>query len=143
MTRSLAELGWSPLLEEHFEAFRQQGLVPARVTREDRGAYHVYCQQGEVLAEVTGRFRHDALSRSDFPAVGDWVAASLRPEEQKAAIHALLPRKSSFSRKVAGLHTEEQVVAANADTVFLVSGVDGDCNGLRQWREPGHCAQQD
>ncbi len=74
MTTSLIRLGWSDFVEQHFEPFRQQGLVPARIAREDRGAYLVYCERGEVVAEVTGRFRHEAMSRSGFPAVGDWVA---------------------------------------------------------------------
>jgi len=43
-------------------------------------------------------------------------------------IHALLPRKSVFSRKVAGQITEEQVVAANIDTVFIVTGLDLNFN---------------
>ena len=64
--------------------------------------------------------------RADLPAVGDWVAA-----DDEAVIHAVLPRFSQFSRKVAGLVTEEQVVAANVDTVFLVSGLDGDFNPRR------------
>jgi ribosome biogenesis GTPase len=46
-------------------------------------------------------------------------------------IHAVLPRKSKFSRKVAGQRTDEQVVAANVDTLFLVSGLDGDFNPRR------------
>jgi len=46
-------------------------------------------------------------------------------------IHAILPRRSKFSRKVAGIKTEEQVVAANVDTLFLVSGLDGDFNPRR------------
>ena len=52
------------------------------------------------------------------------------PEEAgRAMIQAVLPRQSAFSRKVVGEHlTEEQVVAANVDTVFLVMGLDGDFN---------------
>jgi ribosome biogenesis GTPase / thiamine phosphate phosphatase len=48
--------------------------------------------------------------------------------EQKSIIQAVLPRKSKFSRKVAGERTEEQVVSANIDTVFIVSGLDGGRN---------------
>ena len=43
----------------------------------------------------------------------------------------MLPRRSRFSRKVAGELTEEQVVAANIDTVFVVMGLDGDYNPRR------------
>ena len=65
------------------------------------------------------------------PAVGDWVTVQIRPDGQNALIQTLLERKSGFTRKVAGVKTEEQVVAANVDTVFLVSGLDGDFNVRR------------
>jgi ribosome biogenesis GTPase len=124
----LVPLGWSSFFTHYFESLAKQGLVPARIVREDRQLYTVLCEAGELMAEVSGRMRHEARSRSDWPAVGDWVAIQPRTAEQKATIHALLPRRSRISRKVAGERTEEQVVAANVDTVFLVSGLDGDFN---------------
>jgi ribosome biogenesis GTPase len=66
-----------------------------------------------------------------LPAVGDWVALEVRPGEGRATIHAVLPRRSRFSRKVPGSVTEEQVVAANVDSVFLIAGLDGDFNPRR------------
>ncbi len=124
----LKELGWNPLLNQYFQQFRKQGLLPARIANEQKLLYLTYCEQGELRAEVSGKFRHRTLSRSSFPKVGDWVVVTVRPEEGKATIHALLPRKNGFSRKVAGENTEEQIVAANIDTVFIVSGLDGDFN---------------
>ena len=124
----LKELGWNPLLNQYFQQFRKQGLLPARIANEQKLLYLTYCEQGELRAEVSGKFRHRTLSRSSFPKVGDWAVVTVRPEEGKATIHALLPRKNSFSRKVAGEDTEEQIVAANIDTVFIVSGLDGDFN---------------
>lgn len=56
------------------------------------------------------------------------MAVELRPEERKAIIRALLPRTSCLVRKVAGLRADEQVLAANVDTLFLVSGLDQDFN---------------
>ena len=128
---NLATLGWNPLLDQHFEGFRSQGLSPARVAREYGQCYLVLCEQGELSAQVSGKLRHSAVERSDLPAVGDWVAIRPRFDEGKATIHAVLPRKSKFSRKTAGDITEEQVVATNVDTVFLVSGLDGDFNVRR------------
>jgi ribosome biogenesis GTPase len=128
MTTNLVKLGWSSFFEEHFRPFGDHGLIPGRVARQDRDSCLAYCEQGEVAAEVTGRFRYEALSRSDFPAVGDWVAIDAPTEQQTTRIHAILPRNSCFSRKEAGAHTEEQIGAANVDTVFLVSGLDGDFN---------------
>lgn len=128
---NLTDLGWNPEFEEQFEMHRRQGHAAARVAREERQQYLVYAAEGELAAEVTGRLRHEAASRGEMPAVGDWVAVEPRPDEGKATIHAVLPRRSAFLRKVAGGHTEEQVVAANVDVVFLVSGLDGDFNPRR------------
>src|SRR5688572_31683778 len=72
--------------------------------------------------------RHEALSREQLSAVGDWVAARPASGEATATIEAILPRRSKFSRKVAGELTQEQIVAANIDTVFIVMGLDGDYN---------------
>ena len=124
----LATYGWNDTLAEQFTTFAAQGLIPGRIAREHTHIYRVYTAEGDLLARVTGRLRHEARGRRDFPAVGDWVA--LRPSERAgdAQIHAVLPRKSKFSRKVAGAAPEEQVVAANVDTIFLVSALDRDFN---------------
>ena len=122
----LSSLGWDSFFARHFASLADQGLAPARVAREDKQVYLVYSAEGEFAAQVSGKMRYAAQSRSDYPAVGDWVAIQPRHEEGQATIQALLPRKSRFSRKVAGAMTEEQIVAANVDTVFLISGLDLD-----------------
>jgi ribosome biogenesis GTPase / thiamine phosphate phosphatase len=127
---SLHHLGWNAHFENLFVLHRSRGLEPARVSREDRGRYGVLDERGARSAELAGRLRHEARTRAELPAVGDWVA--LRPgAASSAVIDAVLPRTSAFARKVAGETTEEQVVAANVDTVFLVSGLDGDFNPRR------------
>jgi ribosome biogenesis GTPase len=88
----------------------------------------------EIEAYVSGRLRHNAYSSADLPAVGDWVAAKKAEDCSSAVIHEILPRKTRLSRNVAGDRTEEQVVAANVDTVFLVMGLDGDFNLRRMER---------
>jgi ribosome biogenesis GTPase len=93
--------------------------------------YRVVTASEEVAASVSGRLRHAAESRADYPAVGDWVAASRPAGSDRLVIHAVLPRRSRFSRKVAGSETEMQVAAANIDTVFLVAGLDRDYNPRR------------
>jgi ribosome biogenesis GTPase len=130
----LADLGWNGYFSQHFERFRNDDFAPGRIVCEHRRIHTVYTEHGELAAKVSGRFRHSAESRSDFPTVGDWVAIKARPGEGTATIHALLPRKSSFSRKAVPAggpaygpgKTEEQILAANVDTAFLVSGLDGD-----------------
>lgn len=63
--------------------------------------------------------------------MGDWVVISLRTSEKRATIHKVLPRKSKFSRKVAGVNTREQIVASNIDTIFLVNALNNDFNARR------------
>src|SRR5215213_1986662 len=131
MTELLQRLGWSDRLDLVFQMHRNQGLVPGRVILEHTHIYRVMSEDGEWLARVSGRLRHQAEERADFPAVGDWVALEPPAHGGDARILAVLPRHSRFSRRAAGDVTEEQVVAANIDTVFLVAGLDGDFNPRR------------
>ena len=127
----LSRLGWSPLFESAFEALEDPDLTPARVAGEFRGGFEVWCEQGRLNATSRGRLRKKASSRLDLPAVGDWVAVLVEPSGEQAVIEHVLPRKSQFVRQAAGRVTEPQVVAANVDTVFLVSTVTGDFNPRR------------
>jgi ribosome biogenesis GTPase len=124
----LRALGWDDTFAAAFAPLAGRCL-PGRVALEHQKIYRVSTAGGDVLARVRGRLRHQADRRDQFPAVGDWVAIA-RPAggDGDAAIEAVLPRRSRFSRKVAGETTEAQVVAANIDTVFLVSGLDHDFN---------------
>ena len=127
----LRELGWD---EEWARLFAQQApgeTVPARVTIEFNHIYRVVSAEGELQAQLSGRLRHQATGRHELAAVGDWVALRQTPQERSGQIEAVLPRRSKFSRKAAGELTEEQVVAANIDTVFLVMGLDRDYNPRR------------
>ncbi len=133
---TLDELGWNDYFAGLYEPYKDEVKIPARVTCEHKHLYHILCEQGEMIAEVSGKYLHETASRVDFPAVGDWVVIAPRPDERKATIHALLPRRSHFSRKaiLAGGpaygpgKTEEQILAANIDSVFLVCGLDNDFN---------------
>ncbi|WP_245884478.1 ribosome small subunit-dependent GTPase A [Tumebacillus permanentifrigoris] len=114
---------------EHFAPYASNAeFTVARVALEHKHLYRVYSEHGDLLASVTGKMRHEALGREAYPAVGDWVVISARPEEGKATVHGILPRFSKFSRKVAGNTTEEQIVAANVNTVFLVMALNNDFN---------------
>ena len=131
MSFTLDDLGWSPRFEAAFEPHRAAGLTPARVSLEHTHIYRVLTPDGERLARVAGRLRHAAGGRADFPTVGDWVAIDAHATGGDARIQAILPRVSRFSRRAAGDPTEEQVVAANVDVVFLISGLDHDFNPRR------------
>lgn len=119
--------GWRPVFAEHAKAYAESGFEPARVVEEQRGLYRVWTATGEYAAVLAGRFRFTANERGDLPAVGDWVMVSTA-DRDRATIHAVLPRISKFSRKAAGFTTDEQIVAANVDAVFLVTALNRDFN---------------
>ena len=131
MAFELTDLGWDQGWADAFAPHEAEGLVPARVAIEFNYIYRVYAAAGELQAQQAGRLRHRAVAREQLSAVGDWVAIRPTAGESTATIESVLPRRTKFSRKVAGELTEEQVVAANIDTVFLVMGLDGDYNPRR------------
>lgn len=120
---NLYDLGWDDGFAASLEP--HDNCIPARVSAQHRGEYDLLTEHGEQRGRVAGRLRHEAGSGEDLPAVGDWVA--LREE----TIHAVLPRRSAFLRKVAWSQTEAQVLAANVDTVFVITGLDEDFSPRR------------
>jgi ribosome biogenesis GTPase / thiamine phosphate phosphatase len=122
--------GWSDQLQHDFAAHAERGLIPGRILVQQRGAYDVVTDLGELAAQVSGRFTHEA-GPGAFPAVGDWVALSARPSEGAATIHALMPRRTVFVRKAVQSKADEQVVAANVDVALLVASMNADFNARR------------
>lgn len=130
----LESWGWAPDFADSFGRFlgtveKREPFFPARVASISRGVYHLAAAEGEVDARVLKRVR---TSPTGPPAVGDWVVVESFsvPGVDPRIVH-VLDRRSRLSRKAAGARTEEQVVAANVDAVFLVMGLDGDFNPRR------------
>jgi ribosome biogenesis GTPase / thiamine phosphate phosphatase len=124
----LNRFGWAPFFAAHFATRASGELVPARVAVQQKKRYLLYAEAGELRAEIAGRIHYHARAAQDYPVIGDWVAVRPRPDEGTATIVAVLPRRSHFSRKIPGTREEEQIVAANIDTVFFVNGLDTDLN---------------
>jgi ribosome biogenesis GTPase len=124
----LEQLGWNGIFAEAMAPFYGQGLVPARVIAEHRGLYRVAGEAGEMAAEVTGRIMFAAQERLDYPVVGDWVAAAVLDQGERAVIHHILPRATVLARKHAGRKIEGQAIAANIDVIFIVIGLDRNFN---------------
>ncbi|NIK76808.1 ribosome biogenesis GTPase [Paenibacillus castaneae] len=122
----LLELGWNEQLESAFELYKDHGYSVGRVVIEHKNVYTVYTEGTPLLAEISGKMNYCARGRSDYPAVGDWVV--LKENTDISIIHSILPRKSKFSRKTAGDIFDEQIVASNIDTVFLVTSLNNDFN---------------
>ena len=126
----LDQLGWVPFFSDAFEALGDSSLSPARVSVQHNYLFRVLTESEELLASTAGSLKHAASSQAALPGVGDWVAIKVNPEGPATMLH-VLPRRTCFSRKAAGPATAEQVIASNIDTVFLVSGLDGDFNPKR------------
>ena len=127
----LHALGWNNFFQDEFSKFSKQSYFAARVASENKGIYRLFTICGEVCGKTSGKFRYSANKRSDYPVVGDWVVINNNTGYGEAIIHGVLPRKSKFSRKIAGEVTEEQIVAANIDTIFLVTALNKDFNTRR------------
>ena len=130
---ALATLGWDDRLASLL-AFEAPGLVPGRILSEERGQYVVASEAGEGPASPSGRLRHDTeLDPSAvWPAVGDWVAMEPgRPGEHRL-IQRVLPRRTAVIRRAPDARGRPaQVLAANIDTVFVVTSVNKDFNPRR------------
>ena len=122
-TLKLEDLGYVDFFES---SHRTDGLEVARILAQHREAYRVKNTEGESLAKITGKQMFNALSREDYPAVGDWVTITDLGEQQ-AVIHRILPRKTILKRKASGKN-DIQVIAANIDVAFVIESVDRDYN---------------
>jgi ribosome biogenesis GTPase / thiamine phosphate phosphatase len=118
--RALEELGWDADWASSFEQLQEDNLSVGRVAAQHRGAYDVWTGDGELRARAAGRLYYEHEVGAPVPAVGDWVVL------QETTITAILPRRSAFVRKRAGVTSDEQVLAANVDTAFLLGGLDDD-----------------
>jgi ribosome biogenesis GTPase len=128
----LTKLGWNAARAKEFAPYHAKGFVPARVAVEDKHFYRVWTADAELTAQITGKLIHAARGdHFQLPKVGDWVAVKLMPNEEKAAIHAILPRRTLITRKATGRDTAAQILATNVETVFLVTAADTTFNAAR------------
>ncbi|MBD8034047.1 MULTISPECIES: ribosome small subunit-dependent GTPase A [Solibacillus] len=130
---NLSQLGFTQYFETQLQSvpFDQTTRLVGRIILEHKHSYRVLTEQGEFLATVSGNFAYHAFSRKDYPAVGDFVIIEQMPGEERAIIHHLFDRKSKFTRKMAGLEVDEQIVATNVDYILLVMSMNADFNVRR------------
>jgi ribosome biogenesis GTPase len=119
-------LGWSAFFADAFVPHEQDGLIPARVAARHHGPCELLTAHGRLGGVPAGK-----LGDAELPVVGDWVAVRKLDGERKAVIEAVLPRRTAFTRKEAWRRAVEQVVAANVDTVLLVTAFGPDLNPRR------------
>lgn len=123
----LEELGYNDKLEKLRTENNLKEFEIGRVISEHKERYIVKTEKGEFVAEITGNLRFSSKSRSDFPAVGDWVAITIL-DSDFSIIHSILPRFSVISRQEVGKFGEIQIIATNIDYALLVQAADRDFN---------------
>lgn len=128
---NVAELGFDSWFEDRGAGALAPGQVAARVTAVDRDAFLIRGAEGEVHAELAGRFRYTARAAGDLPCVGDWVAVRWPAAGGPAIVHAVLPRRTVLRRKCPGKTVDFQMIAANIDVAFIVQGCTVDFNVAR------------
>lgn len=111
--------------------YSEEKLVPARVIAEYRGLYKVLTKEGEHYnANITGKMYYESEEEAQLPAVGDYVGIDISGGGN-AVLRRILPRKSVFIRKAAGVLNNSQTLAANFDYVFIVTSMNHDFNVSR------------
>ena len=127
MDKNLQNLGFTEELSGQIKETDLSEFSVGRVTQEHRERYIVSDGNKEYSAEITGNLRFSAASRSDFPAVGDWVIMKVYDTDQ-AIIHKVLPRKSVLARQAVGKPGEIQIISANIDIAFIVQAISNNFN---------------
>lgn len=123
----LKQLGFTVKTLEEARSFPD--FYPGRVISQYKDLYRVALEEGELLAEVTGKLRYQAEEAWRFPAVGDFVLLDRQSDDQgNGIIRGILKRKSLFQRKAAGTKEGRQVVAVNMDIVFICMSLNKDFN---------------
>lgn len=124
--KKIEDFGYDMFFESNRKKLKLDGFSVARVIAEYKGAYKVKNPTSEYLAKITGKQMFSALSREDYPAVGDWVAIT-ELDAERAVIHGVLPRRTMIKRKYSNKN-ETQIIATNIDVAFVIESVDRDYN---------------
>ncbi len=120
----LFDFGLTRNMHNTFNRLLGSAQKTGRVISLSRRRYEIVTDNGFFSARLSGVFFKNTASKAELPTVGDWVA--LHSEKSGLRIDRLLPRTNTLSRKMPGTASEEQVLAANISTAFIVTAADGD-----------------
>ncbi|MFG2558823.1 ribosome small subunit-dependent GTPase A [Streptomyces sp. NPDC048496] len=110
----LAPYGWDDDRAAEFAPHAEQGLLPGRVVRVDRGQCDVVTPDGTVRADTAFVVPRDPMR---IVCTGDWVAVD--PEGDPRFVRTLLPRRTAFVRSTSSKRSEGQVLATNVDHIAI------------------------
>jgi ribosome biogenesis GTPase / thiamine phosphate phosphatase len=124
---NLHDLGLTDELSDYIREHVSREFITGRIIRENRERYIVSTGDKDYEAEITGNLRFTAISRADFPAVGDWVTM-ITYDTDMALIHKILPRRSVLERQIVGKAREKQIISTNVDYAFIMQSIGYNFN---------------
>jgi ribosome biogenesis GTPase / thiamine phosphate phosphatase len=124
-TNSLAQLGWRTFYSQQLTLEDLLENFAARVAVVQRSRLTVLAESGEHRVTLPQRLRPDGATPGI--TVGDWVL--VRTETSQVA--RLLERQSLIARMAAGAEPGLQSIAANVDTLFVVTSCNANFNPSR------------
>ena len=127
---SIDELGWDDFFASQITDVERDATRIVRVIEDHRDLWRV---DGEFdgLAEISGRLRRDAGSGGMMPAVGDWALAVHDGHADRAVVRRILTRRTTVRRQAVGAGVRDQVIAANVDTIIVVTSFNQDFSANR------------
>ena len=125
---NLEHLGWCKYFSDQIDLKKEDDLYPVRVIAIHKGECNV--SDGNIIhsAKMTGRLRHHADSRLDYPTVGDWVLVKSFNQGEFSRIQRVLGRQTVLKRKTSGRTSNEQLIASNIDNALIIQSVDKSFN---------------
>lgn len=121
---TLADLGWTPFFSTQLDLSEHERCLPARVMAVHRDRLLV---AGAEFSHRIAPFAADVAEEKSAATVGDWLLLDAQDHRPRR----LLERSSLFQRRAAGTAARLQLIAANVDTVFVVSSCNQDFNPAR------------
>ncbi|MEU0631640.1 ribosome small subunit-dependent GTPase A [Streptomyces sp. NPDC005989] len=126
----LSPYGWDDAWAAEFAPYAEQGLLPGRVVRVDRGQCDVVTPEGTLRADTAFVVPRDPMR---IVCTGDWVAVD--PDGDPQFVRTLLPRRTAFVRSTSSQRSEGQVLATNVDhiVICLSLAVDFDLGRVERY----------
>ena len=122
---SLTQLGWSALFSQQLALEDLNTAHPARVVSVHRSHVEVRGESGDARVVIPPQL---FASDGQIPlTVGDWVLI----ENAVPRVFRVLERRSLIARMAAGVEQRQQLIAANLDTLLIVTSCNQDFNPSR------------
>ncbi len=132
----LCLFGWDDFFESQIEIqspnLVSSSLYPARIICEEKNLYRIQLSLDDVRwASVSGKMQFNAINRTDYPAVGDWVLVEASDQSDRGVIHRVCNRRTIIYRKQVGSSADMQILSTNVDYVFITTSLNDEFNYRR------------